>query len=178
MDALSEILRVVRLVGAIFINARFTAPWCYQSPRADSAAPVLEPSAERVVIFHFITEGECYVEMEGHPPMRLCAGDIKRVSLELGGKSPNIIFADADLEAMVNSSVYAVFGNAGQDCCARTRIFVERGMLDAFIERFIARTRRLRVGDPLNPQTEIGSLVSRVMMRIQGGVLKMPLPFE
>jgi AraC-like DNA-binding protein len=76
MDALSEILRVVRLVGAIFINARFTAPWCYQSPRADSAAPVLEPSAERVVIFHFITEGECYVEMEGHPPMRLSAGDV------------------------------------------------------------------------------------------------------
>jgi AraC-like DNA-binding protein len=76
MDALSEILRVVRLVGAIFINARFTAPWCYQSPRADSAAPVLEPSAERVVIFHLITEGECYVEMEGQPPMRLTAGDV------------------------------------------------------------------------------------------------------
>jgi AraC-like DNA-binding protein len=76
MDALSEILRVVHLVGAIFINARFTAPWCYQSPRADSAAPVLEPTAERVVIFHFITEGECYVEMEGEPPMRLSAGDV------------------------------------------------------------------------------------------------------
>jgi AraC-like DNA-binding protein len=76
MDALSEILRVVRLVGAIFINARFTAPWCYQSPRADSAAPLLEPTAERVVIFHFITEGECYVEMEGEPPMRLTAGDV------------------------------------------------------------------------------------------------------
>jgi len=76
MDALSEILRVVRLVGAIFINARFTAPWCYQSPRADSAAPVLEPTAERVVIFHFITEGECYVEMEDQPPMRVAAGDV------------------------------------------------------------------------------------------------------
>ena len=63
MDALSETLRVVRLVGAIFINGRFTAPWCYQSPRADSAAPVLEPGAERVVIFHLITEGECYVEL-------------------------------------------------------------------------------------------------------------------
>ena len=58
MDALSETLRVVRLVGAIFINARFTAPWCYQSPRADTAAPLLEPGAERVVIFHLITEGE------------------------------------------------------------------------------------------------------------------------
>src|ERR1700691_2327661 len=76
MDALSETLRVVRLVGAIFINARFTAPWCYQSPRADSAAPLLEPSAERVVIYHLITEGECCVEMEGQEPLRLIAGDV------------------------------------------------------------------------------------------------------
>lgn len=75
MDALSETLRVVRLVGAIFINGRFTAPWCYQSPHADYAAPHLEPGAERVVIFHMITEGECYVEMDGQPPVHLVAGD-------------------------------------------------------------------------------------------------------
>jgi len=75
MDALSETLRVVRLVGAIFINGRFTAPWCYQSPRADTAAPFLEPGAERVVIFHLITEGECFVELGDQPPMRLVAGD-------------------------------------------------------------------------------------------------------
>jgi AraC-like DNA-binding protein len=76
MDALSETLRVVRLVGAIFINARFTAPWCYQSPRADSAAPLLEPGAERVVIYHLVTEGECYVELGDEPPMHLMAGDV------------------------------------------------------------------------------------------------------
>ena len=75
MDALSETLRVVRLVGAIFINAKFTAPWCYLSPSADSAAPLLEPGAERVVIFHLITEGECFVELGNQPPMRLTAGD-------------------------------------------------------------------------------------------------------
>lgn len=75
MDALSETLRVVRLVGAIFINARFTAPWCYQSPRADTVAPILEPGAERVVIFHLITEGDCYVELAGEPPVHLIAGD-------------------------------------------------------------------------------------------------------
>ncbi len=75
MDALSETLRVVRLVGAIFIHARFTAPWCYQSPRADTAAPFLEPGADRVVIFHLITEGECFLEMVGQPPLRLSAGD-------------------------------------------------------------------------------------------------------
>jgi AraC-like DNA-binding protein len=75
MDALSETLRVVHLVGAIFIQGRFSAPWCYQSPCADSAAPLLEPDAERVVIFHLITEGECFVEIDSEPPVRLSAGD-------------------------------------------------------------------------------------------------------
>ena len=75
MDALSQTLRVVRLVGAIFLHGRFTAPWCYQSPHADTAAPILEPTAERVVIFHLITEGECWVELGDLPPMRLIAGD-------------------------------------------------------------------------------------------------------
>jgi len=75
MDALSETLRVVRLVGAIFIHGRFSAPWCYQSPCADFAAPLLEPSAERVVIFHLITEGQCFVEMDSGAPVQLSAGD-------------------------------------------------------------------------------------------------------
>ncbi|MBV7476449.1 AraC family transcriptional regulator [Pseudomonas sp. PDM31] len=76
MDALSQTLRVVHLVGAIFINARFTAPWCYQSPCADTAAPFLEPGAERVVIFHLISEGGCYVELGDAPPLLLSAGDV------------------------------------------------------------------------------------------------------
>jgi len=75
MDALSQTLRVVRLVGAIFLHGRFTAPWCYQSPHADSAAPFLEPTAERIVIFHLITEGECWVELGDLLPVRLIAGD-------------------------------------------------------------------------------------------------------
>ena len=76
MDALSETLRVVRLVGAIFIQARFTAPWCYQSPRADTAAPLLEPGAERIAIFHLITEGECFAQVGDEPPLHLSAGDV------------------------------------------------------------------------------------------------------
>ena len=75
MDALSQTLRVVRLSGAIFLHGRFTAPWCYQSPHADAAAPFLEPTAERVVIFHLVTEGECWVELGDMPPVRLAAGD-------------------------------------------------------------------------------------------------------
>ena len=107
----------------------------------------------------------------GSELMGLCAHDIKRVSLELGGKSPNVVFADADLEATINSSVYAVFGNAGQDCCARTRLFVERSILEEFIERFTARTQQLRVGDPMNPETEIGSLVSRAQRERVAGYI-------
>lgn len=76
MDALSHTLRVVRLVGAIFLQGRFTAPWCYQSPHADVAAPLLEPSAERVVIFHLITQGECHVTLDGAAPVPLTAGDV------------------------------------------------------------------------------------------------------
>jgi AraC-like DNA-binding protein len=76
MDALSETLRIMRLTGAIFINARFSAPWCYASPPADAAAPLLEPGAEKVVIFHLITEGECWVEIDGEAPLQVVAGDI------------------------------------------------------------------------------------------------------
>jgi AraC-like DNA-binding protein len=75
MDALSETLRVVHLVGAIFLQGRFSAPWCYHSPHADSAAPLLEPGAEKIVIFHLITEGDCWVEIDGEAPLPLTAGD-------------------------------------------------------------------------------------------------------
>jgi AraC-like DNA-binding protein len=76
MDVLSETLRVVNLVGAIFINARFSAPWCYQSPKADRVAPLLEPGAEHLIIFHLITAGECFVEVDGQPATYLSAGDV------------------------------------------------------------------------------------------------------
>jgi len=75
MDAFSETLRAVRLAGAFFVQGRFTAPWCYRSPCAASLAPILEPGAERVVVFHLITEGECFVDMESEEPLRLVAGE-------------------------------------------------------------------------------------------------------
>jgi acyl-CoA reductase-like NAD-dependent aldehyde dehydrogenase len=101
----------------------------------------------------------------GRAIMRAAAEHITRVSLELGGKSPCIIFADADLDRAADRVPYSVFANAGQDCCARTRIFVERGVLDEFTERFVARTRRLRVGDPLALESEVGSMVSASQKR-------------
>jgi acyl-CoA reductase-like NAD-dependent aldehyde dehydrogenase len=90
----------------------------------------------------------------------LAAQSIKRVTLELGGKSANIIFADADLERAAAAAPLAVFGNAGQDCCARSRILVERSAIDRFMQAFEKAVQALRVGDPLNDQTEMGPLVS------------------
>jgi betaine-aldehyde dehydrogenase len=88
------------------------------------------------------------------------AGTIKRVTLELGGKSANVVFADADLEKAASSAPMAVFGNAGQDCCARSRILVERSGLDRFMEVLEETVEALRVGDPLDEQTQMGPLIS------------------
>jgi acyl-CoA reductase-like NAD-dependent aldehyde dehydrogenase len=88
------------------------------------------------------------------------AATIKRVTLELGGKSPNIIFADADLEAAAASAPGAVFGNAGQDCCARSRILVQRPALQRFMDLLGDAVRGIRVGDPLAQSTEMGPLIS------------------
>jgi len=91
---------------------------------------------------------------------RLASDSIKRVTLELGGKSANVIFADADLEQAALSAPLAVFGNAGQDCCARSRILVERSALDRFMEVFEKAVGALRVGDPLAEDTQMGPLIS------------------
>jgi acyl-CoA reductase-like NAD-dependent aldehyde dehydrogenase len=96
----------------------------------------------------------------GRSVMAGAAGTIKRVTLELGGKSANIVFADADLEAAAAGAPYAVFGNAGQDCCARSRILVERGAYDRFVERLVQATGEIRVGDPEDESTEMGPLIS------------------
>jgi acyl-CoA reductase-like NAD-dependent aldehyde dehydrogenase len=96
----------------------------------------------------------------GQEIMRLASGNVKKVSLELGGKSPNIVFADADLEKFAKESPYSVFDNCGQDCCARSRILVERSAHDRVIELFAEATKSVRVGDPLDEATEVGTLVS------------------
>jgi len=98
--------------------------------------------------------------------MGIAAGDLKRISLELGGKSPNIVFADADVEQAATTSPMSVFANTGQDCCARSRVFVERRIFNAFVEKFVAATQQLRVGDPLQEATQIGPLVSAGQRRV------------
>ena len=107
----------------------------------------------------------------GQEIMRLASGNVKKVSLELGGKSPNIVFADADLERFARESPYSVFDNAGQDCCARSRIFVEQSVHERVVELFAEATRKVVVGDPADEKTEVGSLVSlRQRERVAGYV--------
>jgi acyl-CoA reductase-like NAD-dependent aldehyde dehydrogenase len=96
----------------------------------------------------------------GRGIMEAAAGTIKRVTLELGGKSANVIFEDADLEAAAAAAPYAVFDNAGQDCCARSRILVQRSVYDRFAELLVDATRGVRVGDPADDATEMGPLIS------------------
>lgn len=97
----------------------------------------------------------------GKQIMAGCADQVKRVTLELGGKSANLIFADADLEKAAAQAPYGVFDNAGQDCCARSRILVERKVLDRFMELLEPAVKGVKVGDPADESTEMGPLISK-----------------
>jgi aldehyde dehydrogenase (NAD+)/betaine-aldehyde dehydrogenase len=92
--------------------------------------------------------------------MRLASDGIKRLILELGGKSPNLVFADAELDDAVPSSVWSIYYSAGQSCEARSRVLVERPLYDDFVGKFSELASRLKVGDPLDPETQVGSLIS------------------
>jgi acyl-CoA reductase-like NAD-dependent aldehyde dehydrogenase len=96
----------------------------------------------------------------GKQIMAGCADQVKRVTLELGGKSANIVFADSDLEKAAAQAPYGVFDNAGQDCCARSRILVERRAYDKFMELLEPAVKGVKVGDPGDPETEMGPLIS------------------
>jgi acyl-CoA reductase-like NAD-dependent aldehyde dehydrogenase len=96
----------------------------------------------------------------GRGVMEAAAATVKRVTLELGGKSANVVFSDADLEQAAAAAPYAVFDNAGQDCCARSRILVQESVYDRFLDLLLEATRRITVGDPRDDATEMGPLIS------------------
>ena len=97
----------------------------------------------------------------GSQIMRLCSEPVKRLSLELGGKSPNLVFADANLDDAVPSSVYAIYYAAGQSCDARSRVLVEKPLYDEFVSRFTETAAKMTTGDPLEEDTQMGSLISQ-----------------
>jgi acyl-CoA reductase-like NAD-dependent aldehyde dehydrogenase len=92
--------------------------------------------------------------------MRMASSPIKRITLELGGKSPNLVFADANLGDAIPSSVWSIYYSAGQSCEARSRVLVEQSIYDDFVSQFAAKTAELKLGDPLDPETQVGSLIS------------------
>jgi acyl-CoA reductase-like NAD-dependent aldehyde dehydrogenase len=96
--------------------------------------------------------------------MRLAAQTMKRVSCELGGKAPNIVFADADLEAAVSGALFAGFIAQGQTCVQGARLFVHAAIHDGFLERLLGKASRIRVGDPLKPETHMGPQISRLQL--------------
>ncbi|GJQ59256.1 MAG: aldehyde dehydrogenase family protein [Candidatus Scalindua sp. AMX11] len=97
----------------------------------------------------------------GRLVMRAAAGNLKRISLELGGKSPNIVFADSDLDSAVNGAMTGIFFNQGEVCCAGSRLFLEKKIHDEFLEKLSDRANRLSVGDPQDPNTQMGAQVSK-----------------
>ncbi|MFI6650755.1 aldehyde dehydrogenase family protein [Streptomyces sp. NPDC050529] len=107
----------------------------------------------------------------GKQIMAKCAEHVKRITLELGGKSPNIVFADADIEAAAAAAPLSFLDNAGQDCCARTRILVQRSVYDRFLELLAPALAAVVVGDPADEQTQMGPLISRTQLeRVRGYV--------
>src|SRR3954466_13745966 len=92
--------------------------------------------------------------------MRLCSDPIKRLTLELGGKSPNLVFADANLDDAIPSSVWSIYYAAGQSCEARSRVLVEQSVYDDVVAEFTVKAQQVKVGDPLDPETQMGSLIS------------------
>jgi len=114
---------------------------------------LVDHPAVRKIVFTGSTE-------VGQQIMTGCAKQIKRLTLELGGKSANIVFADADVERAAATAPYAVFDNAGQDCCARSRILVQRSVLDRFMELLEPAVKGVKVGDPASADTEMGPLIS------------------
>jgi acyl-CoA reductase-like NAD-dependent aldehyde dehydrogenase len=97
----------------------------------------------------------------GRTIMEIASRTMKRVTLELGGKSPNIVFADANLDDAINGSLYAIFYNAGQSCEARSRLFVEEPVYTEFCDRFAEKAKKIRVGDPWDSATHVGAIISR-----------------
>ncbi|MEV8337867.1 aldehyde dehydrogenase family protein [Leucobacter sp. NPDC077196] len=129
---------------------------------------VTNPSVRKVV-FTGSTE-------VGKRIMAGCADQVKRVTLELGGKSANIVFADADIERAAATAPYSVFDNAGQDCCARSRLLVQRSVYDRFMEHFEQAVRGVQVGDPTLESTEVGPLVTQAHRESVAGFLTDDVP--
>ena len=128
------------------------------------AALAEHPDVNKIAFTGEYTTGQLIVKAS--------AGNLKRVSLELGGKSPDIVFADADLEAAVPGAAWAIFRNSGQICCAGSRLFVEQPVYDRFVSRMAAYASTIRIGNGLDPNTQMGPLISQEQLERVTGYLR------
>jgi aldehyde dehydrogenase (NAD+) len=108
----------------------------------------------------------------GKDIMEKASKTLKRVTLELGGKSPNIIFEDADIDAAVDGSLFGIFYNTGQSCEARSRLYVHENIYDQFMEKFVEKTKKLKLGNPFEQSTHIGAIISREQLEVIDGYVK------
>jgi len=105
----------------------------------------------------------------GRSIMQAATSNLKKISLELGGKSPNVVFADADFDTAVDYALFGIYANAGQVCSAGSRLVIERSLHDRFLDRLVERAKTIRVGDGFDPQTEMGPIISPVHReRVEG----------
>src|SRR5690606_33234935 len=111
----------------------------------------------------------------GKDIMAKASTNLKRVTLELGGKSPNIVFDDADIDGAVAGSIYGIFYNTGQSCEARSRLFVHEEIYDEFVEKFIEKAKRLKFGDPFNKETHMGALISKEHEEVVDSYVKLAI---
>ncbi|MBE3552881.1 MAG: aldehyde dehydrogenase [Kyrpidia tusciae] len=109
----------------------------------------------------------------GKDIMARASETLKRVTLELGGKSPNVIFEDADLDAAVNGSLFGIYYNTGQSCEARSRLFVHESIYEEFLDRFVEKASKLKIGDPLDPNTHIGAIISENQEKVIDSYVKL-----
>jgi aldehyde dehydrogenase (NAD+) len=108
----------------------------------------------------------------GKDIMSRASQTLKRVTLELGGKSPSIVFADADLEAAVDGSLFGIFYNTGQSCEARSRLYIQEEVYDEFIEKFVSKTEQLKLGNPFAKETHVGAVISKEQLEVIDGYVK------
>jgi betaine-aldehyde dehydrogenase len=156
-------------LAALFIEAGLP-PGLFNVVQGDARvgrALVRHPAVDKITLTGEVNTGRAV--------MAKAAAGLKRVSLELGGKSPLIVFSDADLDAAVTGAMLGNFYSSGEICSNGTRVFVERPILAAFLDRLSHRTERLRIGDPIDPATDIGAMIStshgeRVMGYIERGL--------
>jgi len=162
------------------ITALVLADICHEAGVPDGIVNVLTGSGADIGAYLAEHPGVDKVAFTGETStgkdiMARASANLKRVTLELGGKSPNIVFDDADLENAVNGAVFGIYYNTGQSCEARSRLFIHEKIYDEFVERFVVKTQKLIVGDPMDATTHVGAIISAAQERVIHGYVKLGL---